>query len=131
MPDYLCWGPYDEQAVGHPEKYFAERYTWLDFRGGLTIAPTAQFGFGNRIMTASHSILSGQFFGPAISRPVIIGEWAWITSFCVLYSCTIGHHAVLSIGSVVANMEVEPYTLVAGNPARAIKKWNGERWIKV
>jgi acetyltransferase-like isoleucine patch superfamily enzyme len=131
--DYVCFGNFNEQAAGHSEWYFSERYTWLDFRGGLKIAATAQFGFSNRIMTASHSIATGQFYGPMVYRPVTIEDYAWITSFCILYNCTIGHHAVVSIGSVVANMVVEPYCIVEGNPAQVVKVWNAEirKWVRV
>lgn len=131
MPDYLCFGKFDEQAAGHTEHYFAERYTWLDFRGGLKIAKTAEFGIGNRIITWSHDIKSGQFVNTVSDRPVEIGEFAWVTSFCILYNCTIGHHAVVKIGSVVASMNVPPYTMVAGNPARMIAYWIGDKWEKM
>lgn len=131
MPDYYCFGHFREADAGHAEHYFSERFTLLDFRGPLKIASTAQFGFCNRIFTQSHSIAHGQFYGPAIDKPVTIEDGAWITSYCTLYDCTIGHHAIVSIGSVVAHATIPPYTIVAGNPARPVAEWDGEKWVKV
>jgi virginiamycin A acetyltransferase len=52
----------------------------------------------------------------------IIGNDVWIgDNVIVLPNVTIGTGAVLGGGSVVTK-DVEPYTIVAGNPARVIKK---------
>ena len=55
-------------------------------------------------------------------RPVIIEEDAWLTTRCmVLKGVTIGRGAVVAAGSVVTK-DVEPYTVVAGVPARVVKR---------
>ena len=52
----------------------------------------------------------------------IIGNDVWIgDNVIVLPNVNIGTGAVLGGGSVVTK-DVEPYTIVAGNPAREIKK---------
>lgn len=131
MSEYMCFGNFDEQAAGHNRHYFVERCTWLDFRGGLTIASTAEFGFGNKIFTWSHNIKKGQYSGIAVDRPVVIEDYAWITSCCVLYNCRVGHHAIVGIGSVVSGIVIPPWTIVRGNPARPVAHWNGKEWEKV
>jgi virginiamycin A acetyltransferase len=53
---------------------------------------------------------------------VIIGNDVWIgMNALILSGITIGDGAVIGAGSVVAK-DVEPYTIVAGNPARPIRK---------
>jgi acetyltransferase-like isoleucine patch superfamily enzyme len=53
---------------------------------------------------------------------VTIGNDVWIGSNVIIMSgVTIGDGAVLGAGSVVTS-DVEPYTVVAGNPAKVIKK---------
>ena len=55
-------------------------------------------------------------------RPVIIEEGAWLTTRCmVLKGVTIGKGAVVAAGSVVTK-DVEPYTVVAGVPAKLVKR---------
>lgn len=56
------------------------------------------------------------------SEPVIIGNDAWIGCNCIiLKGVTIGEGAIVGAGSVVTK-NVEPYTMVAGNPAKFVKK---------
>ncbi len=45
------------------------------------------------------------------------------SSVTVLCGVTIGEHAIIGAGSVVTK-NVEPYTIVAGNPAKFLKKVN-------
>ena len=47
---------------------------------------------------------------------------AWIGGDCIILpDITIGEHAVVGAGSVVTK-SVEPFTVVAGNPAKMIKR---------
>lgn len=54
-------------------------------------------------------------------KPIKICEGAWIGAKCIiLKGVTIGEGAIVAAGSVVTK-DVEPYTIVAGNPAKFIK----------
>lgn len=54
-------------------------------------------------------------------RDIIVEEGAWIASNAtVLGGCRIGKHSVVAAGSVVTH-DVNPYTLVAGVPARTVR----------
>jgi acetyltransferase-like isoleucine patch superfamily enzyme len=56
------------------------------------------------------------------SRPIVIESHAWIGARCIiLKGVTIGRNAVVGAGSVVTR-NVESNTIVAGNPARVIKR---------
>lgn len=56
------------------------------------------------------------------SRPIHIGDNVWIGfESCVLPGVTIGNGAIVGARSVV-DRDVEPYTVVAGNPARFIRR---------
>lgn len=62
--------------------------------------------------------------GPA--RPIRIGRAAWIGfDVCVLPGVTIGEGAIVGARSVVAG-DVPPYTIVAGNPARIVRRLSPE-----
>ena len=55
------------------------------------------------------------------ARPVVVGPNSWIGfDACVLPGVTIGRGAVVGAKSVVVE-DVEPYTVVAGNPARPVR----------
>lgn len=60
---------------------------------------------------------------------VVIGSDVWIgASVTILSGVKIGHGAVIGAGSLVAK-DVAPYTIVAGNPIREIRKRFSERQI--
>ena len=57
-----------------------------------------------------------------ITAPVTIGNHVWIgAGVTILKGVTIGDGAVIGAGSVVTR-DVEPYTIVAGNPAQVVKR---------
>jgi acetyltransferase-like isoleucine patch superfamily enzyme len=63
--------------------------------------------------------------GPELGRPVTIGSDAFIGGACVILpGVSIGEHAVVGAGSVVTR-DVPPYAVVAGNPARVVRRLEG------
>jgi len=72
------------------------------------------------IFTASHDVESPQF--KATFAPVFIEDYAWVaTGACIMPGVKIGRGSVVGAHSVVTK-DVPPYTVVAGNPAREVKK---------
>lgn len=94
--------------------------------GTITLGEYAFFGHDVAVLTGTHDI---QQFGrdrqlgfPRSGRDVVIGEGVWLASHVlVLGPVKIGDHAVVAAGSLVRE-DVEPYTVVAGRPAKVIKK---------
>ena len=76
--------------------------------------------------TIAHDVRLGKFAsvhpGARISGEVVVKDYALIGSQAVILNkCTIGRGAVVAMGAVVAH-DVPDYTLVAGNPARIVKR---------
>ena len=60
--------------------------------------------------------------GGAEARPIRVKRAAWIGfDACILPGVTIGEGAIVGARSVVSS-DVEPYTIVAGNPAHMIRR---------
>jgi len=91
------------------------RRATLDGRGGLSIGSNVSISEGVKLLTATHDVRSPSF--ALRLRPVCVADWVWIgADAIVLPGVTVGEGAVVGAGSVVTR-DVEPYTVVAGNPA--------------
>ena len=89
----------------------------------VTIGDNVLLGPGVHIYTAMHPLspeerLSGKEFG----KPVTIGSNVWIGGSAVICpGVTIGDNSVIGAGSVVTR-DVQANVVVAGNPARVIRR---------
>ena len=73
---------------------------------------------GAIFLTGSHDIHSATY--DHIFAPIKVGDFAWIaTAAMILQGVSIGEGAVVAAGAVVSK-DVEPYTVVGGNPAKQI-----------
>jgi len=82
---------------------------------------------GMRTMIFAHSNPTRSFelkskYYPREVKPVLIKSGTWIApGAIILAGVTLGENCVVSAGSVVAS-DVDPYTVVAGNPARPVRR---------
>jgi acetyltransferase-like isoleucine patch superfamily enzyme len=93
--------------------------------GDITVGEYAFFGHNVSVLTGTHDITrfgrERQLAIPRTGRDIVIEEGAWVASNAmVLGPCRIGAHAVVGGGSLVLG-DVEPYTIVAGSPARVLR----------
>jgi len=93
----------------------------LDARG-------AEIIIGDNVNIASEVMIWTQEHDPdspthqTISKPVVIGDYAWIASRAIILpGVTIGEGAVIAAGAVVTK-DVSPYAIVGGNPAKFIRE---------
>lgn len=97
---------------------------FLDGRSGLTIGNSVNFGSHVSVYTREHDVDSPTF--AETGSPVVIEDHAWVASHAiVLPGVTVGRGAVVAAGAVVTR-DVEPYTMVGGNPASLIRRRNDD-----
>lgn len=91
----------------------------LDNKGGIFIGSNVSISQEVMILSADHDLDAPDFAGR--ERPVYIGDYVWIGSRALIMpGVTIGKGAVVAAGAVVTR-NVEPYTVVAGVPAKKIR----------
>lgn len=87
--------------------------------GGITIADGAMIAANVQLISNNHDLYERQVI---TCKPVYIGKNAWIgAGATILPGVTVGENAVVGAASVVTR-NVEPDSIVAGNPARLIKR---------
>ncbi|RFN52741.1 acetyltransferase [Fusarium flagelliforme] len=112
---------------------------------GCTILDTCTVTIGSRTLIGPHvSFFSGTHpldpqvrngtNGPELGGPITVGEDCWIAgNVTILPGITIGDGSTVGAGSVVTK-DVPPYHVVAGNPARILRKLerkpNGEQEVQ-
>ncbi len=103
LGDYVCVGPY---VICYSS-------------GGIEIQSYATISQYAYLCSASHDYTKHAM--PLIMKPVKIEKQAWICADAFIgLGVTIGQGAVVGARAVVAK-DVEPWNIVAGNPARFIK----------
>lgn len=87
--------------------------------GGITIDDGAMIAANVQLISNNHDLYERQVI---TCKPVHIGKNAWIgAGATILPGVTVGDNAVVGAASVVTK-DVAPDTIVAGNPARFIKR---------
>lgn len=87
--------------------------------GSITIEDGAMIAANVQLISNNHDLYERQII---TCKPVHIGKNAWVgAGATILSGVTIGDNAVVGSGSVVTK-DVEADTIVAGNPARLIKR---------
>ncbi|KAJ5155195.1 acetyltransferase [Penicillium capsulatum] len=98
--------------------------TWID-TSPITVGARTIFGPHVSLYSGTHPLdpeLRNGLKGPESGKPIHIGEDCWIAgNVTILAGVTIGRGSTVGASSVVTR-DVPPFHLVAGNPARIIRK---------
>lgn len=92
----------------------------------------------DRVYISDHSHDFSDPHAPILEQAVVskgmitIGEGTWIGENAVILACSIGRHCVIGANAVVIH-DVPDYCVVAGIPARIVKRFNfeSESWEKL
>lgn len=90
--------------------------------GGIDIGDEAMLGPDVSLITSGHPVAPSERRHGITAAPITVGRNVWIgASAMILQGVTIGDDAVVAAASVVTR-DVPARTLVAGNPARVVRK---------
>ena len=119
---------YPRTSIIFPEMIYIGDHTHLGenvhLRGGakITIGKWCQIANNAIILTGDHKIDGSLYYGRNIFANVEIGDNVWIGSNAIILAgVNIGKNSVVGAGAVVTK-DVPPNVIVAGVPARIIKK---------
>lgn len=100
--------------------YAGYNCTMLDY-AEIRIGNNCLIGPNVGIYTTGHNIQPKDRFLSGFARAITIGNNVWIGGHsCIMPGVTIGYGSVIAAGSVVTK-DVDPFTVVGGNPAKPIK----------
>lgn len=86
----------------------------------ITIGANSTVSQGAYLCTASHDITDP--LNPLVTKPIVIEDQAWVAAGAFVgMGVTIGQGAVVGARTAVFK-DVEPWTVVGGNPAKFIKR---------
>lgn len=116
------FGPADRLRVGAGVNLQDTLFNVMS--GRISIGDDVFFGPRCMVLTGTHDVghlgARRQTSIPVDGRDIVIGTGAWIASGAIIIGpSSIGEHAVVSAGSVLKG-DVEPYVIVAGNPASPV-----------
>lgn len=116
-PLYIDYG----RPVSIGERCFIQQCCTFFGRGGISIGNDVFIGPKCNLITINHDV-SPDNRSATYGRPVVIEDKVWIgINSTILPGVRIGYGAIVGAQSVVTR-DVPPMTVVAGNPARIIKK---------
>lgn len=117
---------YSSAKIYYPANLIMEAYSCLASNVDcynvdiIHIGANATISQGAFLCTASHDITNP--LNPLITAPIIIEDQAWVAADAFVgMGVTVGQGAVVGARTVVFK-DVEPWTVVGGNPAKFIKK---------
>lgn len=113
-----CFISHNNITVGR--NTVVNRRCYLDGRGGIEIGSNVSISPEAYIISLSHYVNDSEY--NCFGKKVVINDRVWIGARAIILpGVNIGQGAVVGAGAVVTK-NVEPYTIVGGNPARVIGK---------
>lgn len=116
-PFYIDYG----KPVTIGRECFIQQCCTFFGRGGITIGDGVFIGPKCNLITINHDV-DPDNRSATCGRPIVIEDKVWIgINSTILPGVRIGHGSIVGAQSVVTH-DVPPMTIVAGNPARIIRK---------
>lgn len=101
---------------------------YIQGTNGIFIGDYTQIAAGVSIISANHSLTDNRVH--VSCPPVRIGSHSWIgANSVILPGVELGSYTVVGAGAVVTKSFADGYQVIAGNPARVIRKLNPDECV--
>lgn len=115
--------------ISFGDRVLLARHVQIDYTGEVVIEDDVWFSEGACVHSHSHEITKNRISRGTNSvslQKVHFRKGCWVGSRAIILpqANEIGEHAIVAAGAVVTK-PVPPFTIVAGNPAKVIKKIDG------
>ena len=127
----IIWGPLEIRPIGAARNIKIGNRVFINSGVRFGCPPPGEIIIGNHVAigprvlfeTLNHSLTcNADGFRPGKSKKIIVEDYVWIgANVTILPNVRIGEGSVIAAGAVVTK-DVPPYCLVAGVPARVLKK---------
>lgn len=113
--------------ISHPRKIYVGMNSWIgrpgsyiQGAGGVYIGNYVRFGPNVGILSSNHDLYDKTKYN---NKPIYIGDSCWIgMNSTVLAGVKLGPGIIVGANSVVTKSFPDGYCVIAGNPARIVKK---------
>jgi len=97
------------------------KWCHIDGRNGINIGTNTWIGPGVKIISMNHNI--NNYHQYIQTEPITIGDNCWLGADCIILpGVKLGNHTIVAAGAVVVKSFPEEDQIIAGNPARVVKK---------
>lgn len=102
---------------------------YIQGTNGIYIGNYTQIAAGVKIISANHSLVDNRVH--VVTPPVEVGDYCWLgASAVILPGVKLGEYTVVGAGAVVTKSFPDGYSVIAGNPAKLIRRLEETECIK-
>lgn len=131
----VCWPVHFTSQINTPEKIIpgskAPGYSmgcYIDGRNGIIIEENVWIGPRVSVISMNHQ--ADNYNKYVTTNPIIIRKNSLLTTNCIILpGVELGEHTIVAAGAVVTKSFSDGNQVLAGNPARVIKKLNDYKAI--
>ena len=114
---------YNSKNIIIGDDVYIAKGCWFNAGSIITICSEVMFGPYCVVVTSKHTFYSNSYrFGKSINNPINIGFGSWIAAHVTIVGGVNIMEGVLVAANSVVNKSIESHTVVAGSPAKFIRK---------
>ena len=131
----VYWQPVKTCRVGMPKRLYIGKnsnvireYNFLQCSGGVWIGDYVEFATRVSLLSSNHDLYDQRI---SHKKPIRIGDYSWLGMHStVLAGVELGPRTIVANGAVVTKSFPEGLCVLAGVPAKVVKKLDGQKFVR-